>query len=160
MFAKEKLNLTPMRILAIVFFLILLIVFNATRRPYESEASREFQKVINVFEQQAKLSFEDGRSANRIAISVRSIADPAPFNLQIDNVSSGFNKDKTEQMVHLLNLIYESGIISGKQAASGEFLVHVEISNQIFEGSFRRGDVNAKMPLGIFLKLMQLDAHA
>lgn len=140
----------------IALLIVLLIIFNLTRRPIESETSKEFQSVVANFERQSKAALKDGRQAPRVAISVKNITDPAKLNYSLNNDLKTDDPMMNETLTHLLDLLYEAGVVTMSGPQQGTFQVKIEINNQLFDGSFEQRDVSTKTSLATFLKLMQL----
>lgn len=143
------------RIAAIIAVLILLVIFNTTRRPSETANSRGYETWLRSVEEVSRVAAQDPAAIPEITISLRSRREDPSLNWKFSTIKDPERTENNQRILRLLELIRSSRILE-RSRTSAELHLTVTEKDKIFEAYFERSDAKENVSLGTFLKLFQI----
>ncbi len=144
------------KIAAILVTVLLLVVFNLTRRPLESEKTRGYDAWLKGVEEMAKIAGSDPAATPEITISLSSRADDASLNWKFSTIKGSEYQENNDRVLRLLELIRTSQVLEGSRSPGAELHLTVTEKEKTFVAYFERSDAARNVSLGNFLKLFQI----
>lgn len=144
------------KVAAIAATMLLLIIFNVTRRPVESEKAKNYGTWLKGVEQLSKVTANDPAAAPEITITLLSNAADSSLNWKFATTKDPLNQSVNDRVFRLLELIHASDILTTSRSTSAELHLIVTEGNKQFDAYFERSDAVINVSLGNFLKLFQI----